>query len=107
TQGPVRPPPQGTLGTDEGLKKGFRLGPRIHLRVEMDAVFEKGRKTVAKDVVVWALERARDASPRLAVVVSRKLGGAVRRNRLKRLIREVYRLHKAELKGGVDLVVYP
>ena len=74
----------------------------------MDAVFEKGRKTVAKDVVVWALERGQaEASPRLAVAVSRKLGGAVRRNRLKRLIREVYRLHKAELKAGVDLVVYP
>jgi ribonuclease P protein component len=75
----------------------------------MEAVFEKGRKVVAKDVIVWSLERPQgeDDSPRMAVVVSRKLGGAVRRNRLKRLIREVYRLHKPQLRPRLDLIVYP
>jgi ribonuclease P protein component len=74
----------------------------------MQAVFEQGRKFVAQDVIVWSLQRPDgDERPRLAVVVGRKLGGAVRRNRLKRLIREVYRLHKAELRPRLDLVVYP
>lgn len=42
---------------------------------------------------------------RLGVITSRKLGGAVVRNRARRLIREVYRVHQHELRSGLDMVV--
>ena len=45
--------------------------------------------------------------PRLGLSVSRKLGGAVLRNRWKRLIREAFRLSRPELPEGVDLIVIP
>ncbi|MFH1923302.1 MAG: ribonuclease P protein component, partial [Planctomycetota bacterium] len=45
--------------------------------------------------------------PRLGLSVSRKLGGAVVRNRWKRLIREAFRLSRERLPQGVDLVVIP
>ncbi len=43
---------------------------------------------------------------RLGIVASRRVGGAVRRNRAKRLIREVFRLNKDRVKA-VDIVVIP
>ncbi len=45
--------------------------------------------------------------PRLGLSVSRKVGGAVVRNRWKRLIREAFRLSRTRLPEGIDLVVIP
>ena len=45
------------------------------------------------------------ATTRLGVVTSRKIGGAVVRNRARRLMREVFRLHQRELTEPVDLVL--
>lgn len=42
---------------------------------------------------------------RLGVVTSRKIGGAVVRNRARRLLREAFRVHQTELKQPVDLVL--
>jgi ribonuclease P protein component len=48
---------------------------------------------------------APDAPPRLGVTVTKKVGGAVQRNRVKRLVREAFRLDPTLLPKGVDLVV--
>jgi ribonuclease P protein component len=44
---------------------------------------------------------------RLGLSVSRKIGGAVTRNRWKRLIREAFRLERLHLPPGIDLIVIP
>ncbi|HTU24422.1 MAG TPA: ribonuclease P protein component [Pirellulales bacterium] len=45
--------------------------------------------------------------PRLGLSVSRKVGGAVVRNRWKRCLREAFRLNRARLPDGIDLIVIP
>ena len=45
--------------------------------------------------------------PRLGISASRRLGGAVVRNRWKRLLREAFRLRRTELPEGIDLIVIP
>jgi ribonuclease P protein component len=44
---------------------------------------------------------------RVGFSVSRKVGGAVQRNRLRRLYREAYRLTRSELPVGLDLILIP
>lgn len=55
-------------------------------------------------MVLW-IRRAPDACRRLAVISSRKVGPAVRRNRARRRVRELYRLHQHSLTGQADIVI--
>lgn len=86
---------------------GYPASLRLHRKREFDRVFQQGRKVVGPEALLWCLRRA-DAGPtRLSVVVSARLGTAVRRNRVKRLVRETFRLERAKLGPGLDIVVYP
>lgn len=83
---------------------GFGPEARLSSRKEFRRVFEEGRKTVGLNAIVWAVPSS-TGKPRLGLSVSGKVGNAVRRNRLKRLLREAFRLNRSELSGW-DLVVY-
>ena len=50
---------------------------------------------------------ASQSGPRIGITVSRVLGGAVQRNRIKRRMREAIRLHIADLAASVDVVFNP
>jgi ribonuclease P protein component len=56
-------------------------------------------------VLILARQDEALAHPRLGITASRKIGGAVVRNRAKRLVREAFRAQKGLVPPGVDLVV--
>ena len=70
---------------------------------EFRRLYRRGMSAASPYLVVYALRNRRPYN-RIGLTVSPKLGGAVQRNRIKRLLREAYRLHEHEIKKGYDFV---
>ncbi|MGZ3417799.1 MAG: ribonuclease P protein component [Polyangiales bacterium] len=85
---------------------GFPKERRLRARREFVAVQDKGRRVHTPHFVLIVAKGPDPSAPsRLGVTVTKKIGTAVRRNRVKRLVREAFRLDPGFLPGGVDLVV--
>lgn len=84
---------------------GFGRGARVKQGRDFAAVRAGGRRLVYGCLIANWLPRPAAAGSRLGVVTSSKLGGAVVRNRARRLLREAFRLHQTELTEPVDLVL--
>ena len=68
-------------------------------------MFRNGRSHACRELVLYVFPREEESSPRLGLSVSRKVGGAVQRNRVKRLLREAFALESSRLPAGSDAVV--
>lgn len=88
---------------------GFSKKERIHKDREFERVFNARNSYADRYLVIYVYQRleTEGTENRLGLVVSRKLGKATRRNRVKRWLREVFRLHKHEFKPGYDIVIIP
>jgi ribonuclease P protein component len=78
---------------------------RLSRSAEFERVYRQGRSTANRYLVLYTFPNASAQRPRLGLSVSRKVGGAVERNRVKRLLREAFAQAEGELRGGQDLVV--
>ena len=71
---------------------------------EFKRLYNKGKTAVTPYMVVYALKTQR-GTRRVGYTVSTKLGRAVVRNRVRRRLREIYRLNSDKLRPGVDIVI--
>lgn len=82
----------------------FRRIHRLGGQLEFAAVFEAKAKDSKGPLTLYSLPNAL-GHPRLGISISRKVGTAPRRNRIKRLLRECFRLTQHDLPGAYDLVI--
>ena len=78
---------------------------RLSRSAEFERVYRQGRSTANRHLVLYTFPNATTERPRLGLSVSRKVGGAVERNRVKRLLREAFAQTEANLRAGQDVVV--
>jgi ribonuclease P protein component len=92
--------------SDTKSNSTFPRSRRLKTPTEFERCYARKRSASDTVLIVYACMNGLD-HPRLGCSVSKKLGGAVSRNRYRRLLREAFRLEQHGLPPGVDLVVIP
>ena len=80
---------------------------RLSRSRDFAAVYRHGRSVTSRHLVLYSFQRdaESDGEPRLGLAVSRKVGGAVERNRVKRQLREAFHRVAGELRRTHDYVI--
>ena len=71
---------------------------------EFRRIYRRGKTAVSPTLVLYCQKNRRGLT-RLGITVSTKLGGAVTRNRIRRRLREIWRLNRAALQPGWDIIL--
>jgi len=87
------------------MARAARRGRRLSRSAEFERVYRQGRSVSNRHLVLYSFPNEAVARPRLGLSVSRKVGGAVERNQVKRLLREAFAAAEASMGEGHDLVV--
>jgi ribonuclease P protein component len=84
---------------DESYSRAYRLRKSTEFR----RIFSRGRRLATRFFVLYLLPNRLSFS-RLGIQVKAKIGSAVRRNYIKRMVRETFRRMKQEFRQPVDLI---
>jgi ribonuclease P protein component len=79
---------------------------RLVRRSEYDVVYREGRRRTSREFTIFLRPNGLEIS-RFGWSIKKALGNAVRRNRIRRRLREILRLHRQEIATGWDIVIHP
>lgn len=85
-------------------ERSMKFTDSLKKNYEFRRLYSNGKSVVTPVLVVYC-RRRRGGGNRLGITVSAKIGNAVVRNRVRRRLREIYRLSEDKLKGGFDIVI--
>jgi ribonuclease P protein component len=92
-------------GTADGRGGSRRKRRRLSRSGDFDRVYRDGRSHASRFLVVYSFPRAGGEEPRLGISVGRKVGGAVVRNQVKRMLRDAFWACGESLPDGHDFVI--
>lgn len=93
------------LGVPEGEDERLRRRERLRHRTSFQRIYDQGKSHPGSLIVLFVLA-APDLERRAGFVAGRRVGGAVSRNRARRLMREAYRRHKSRVAAlGFQVVL--
>ncbi len=87
------------------MPRTSRRGRRLSRSAEFERVYRQGRSVSNRHLVLYSFPNEAVERPRLGLSVSRKVGGAVERNHVKRLLREAFEGVEENVSAGHDVVV--
>ena len=86
---------------------GFSRQARLRKHADFDQVYRNGRRLFSAHMTVFFLRRGDPGPARVGFTVTRALGKAVERNRIRRRLREAARLHLDRVGNAADVVIHP
>ena len=88
------------------MKESFRFRKKERVTEPRDfrRVMRSGRRRSSRNFKLF-IQEGENTFHRLGIVVKKEIGPAAFRNRMKRYIREFFRLHKHEMKGSYDVIL--
>ena len=93
--------------TSKPLSGGFPKGSRLLKHADFQAVYQQGKRHFSGNVAAFYRVRGDEAGPRVGFTVSKSLGGAVERNRIRRRMRAAVQRRLARLARPIDVVLHP
>ena len=76
----------------------------LKLNHEFKRLYNKGKSAASQYIVIYC-RRNYTSENRIGITVSKKVGGAVQRNRVRRRLKEIYRLSEISINSGYDIVI--
>lgn len=83
----------------------LRKKDKILRRYEYKEIYSKGKKISVDGLFLIYILKRGNGCPRMGITVTKKVGGAVVRNRIKRIFREIFRLNRGSIIEGIDIVI--